>query len=186
MTYPPKGETAATRAWLEAALQALDRAGLSHGIVSVGGTPDMYRAGELGVSTEHRPGTYVYSDRYMVAHGIGTFDDCALTVVSTVVSRAAPDRGVIDAGSKTLSSDPMGLEGHGMLREAPRARLAGLSEEHGHLDLADSPERPRVGDRVTIVPNHACAVSNLHDEIVAHRGGRVERVFKVAARGKVR
>ncbi len=186
MTYPPKHQVATTRAWLAAALDALDRAGLPHGTVSVGGTPDMYTAHTLGVSTEHRPGTYIYSDRYMAEHGVGTLADCALTITATVVSRPAPDRAIVDAGSKTLSLDPMGLDGFGALLEYPAARLVALSEEHGHLDLSASPERPLVGDRVTIIPNHACAVSNLHDEIVATRGGAVERVFRVAARGRVR
>ena len=111
--------------------------------------------------------------------------DCALTVISTVVSRAGSERGILDAGSKTLSSDTLGLEGYGLITEYPQLVLAKFSEEHGHVDCSASNARPRIGERVTIIPNHACAVTNLHDRVYGVRGDRVERVFAVAARGRV-
>jgi D-serine deaminase-like pyridoxal phosphate-dependent protein len=185
MTYAPKGTTAPTSAWLAEAVAACARKGLPVEIVSTGGTPDLYRAREVTPATEHRPGTYIYSDRYMVAHGVGTLDDCAVRIVATVVSRPTAERAILDAGSKTLSSDPMGLEGHGYLLEYPKATLPAMSEEHGHLDVAACNARPAIGERVTIIPNHACAVSNLHDVVYGVRGSRVERAFAVAARGKV-
>lgn len=185
MTYAPKGTTAATSAWLAEAVAACDRKGLAVAVVSTGGTPDLYRAREVAAATEHRPGTYIYSDRYMVAHGVGTLEDCAIRIVTTVVSRPTEGRAILDAGSKTLSSDPMGLEGYGYLLEYPKATLPGMSEEHGHLDVSACNARPAIGERVTIIPNHACAVSNLHDVVYGVRGNRVERAFAVAARGKV-
>ena len=99
--------------------------GLPVEVVSTGGTPDLYRAREVAPATEHRPGTYIYSDRYMVAHGVGTLEDCALRIVTTVVSRPTAARAILDAGSKTLSSDPMGLEGYGQVLEYPKATLPG-------------------------------------------------------------
>ncbi len=185
MTYPPKGQTDATRVWLQAALAGLASSGLAAEIVSVGGTPDLYRAHELEVATEHRPGTYIYSDRSMVQLGLGTLDDCALHVVATVVSRPTAERAIIDAGSKTLSSDTLGLDGFGTVLEYPDARIAALSEEHGHLDVAACARRPRIGERLTIVPNHACVVSNLAEFVHFARGGRVERSLPAAARGRV-
>jgi D-serine deaminase-like pyridoxal phosphate-dependent protein len=185
MTYAPKGTTAPTSAWLAEAMAACARKGLPVEVVSTGGTPDLYRAHEVAAATEHRPGTYIYSDRYMVAHGVGTFDDCAIRIVTTVVSRPTEGRAILDAGSKTLSSDPMGLEGHGYLLEYPKATLPAMSEEHGHLDVSACNARPSIGERVTLIPNHACAVSNLHDVVYGVRGNRVERAFAVAARGKV-
>jgi D-serine deaminase-like pyridoxal phosphate-dependent protein len=185
MTYAPKGTAAPTSAWLAEAVAACERKGLSVEIVSTGGTPDLYRAREVAAATEHRPGTYIYSDRYMVAHGVGTLEDCALRIVTTVVSRPTAARAILDAGSKTLSSDPMGLEGYGQVLEYPKSTLPGLSEEHGHLDVAACNARPAIGERVTIIPNHACAVSNLHDVVYGVRDNRVERAFAVAARGKV-
>ena len=108
------------------------------------------------------------------------------TVIATVVSAPAADRAVLDCGSKTLSSDPLRPRpgGHGWILERS-SRLASLSEEHGVV-LVESGETFHVGERVRVLPNHACVVSNLHDRIVLVRGDRVEGEWNVAARGRVR
>jgi D-serine deaminase-like pyridoxal phosphate-dependent protein len=106
-----------------------------------------------------------------------------------VVSTPARDRAVVDAGSKTLSSDrldPAYGEGFGLVLEYPDAVIRSLSEEHGVLDLAKSERRPKVGERVRIVPNHACVVTNLHDEVYARRNGAILGAWPVWARGKTR
>jgi D-serine deaminase-like pyridoxal phosphate-dependent protein len=185
MTYPAKGGVEATRAWLEEAMALFATAGVEAATVSTGGTPDLYRAHEVTAATEHRPGTYVYSDRFQAAAGVGTLEDCALRVLATVVSRPTAERLVVDAGSKTLSSDTLGMDGFGHVVEYPRLVIERFSEEHGHVDGAASNARPTIGERVTIIPNHACAVSNLHDVVYGVRGDRVERAFAVAARGRV-
>jgi D-serine deaminase-like pyridoxal phosphate-dependent protein len=108
-----------------------------------------------------------------------------MTVLATVVSVPAPDRAVLDAGSKTLSSDPLRPrpDGQGLILGS-RSRLRSLSEEHGVLRVEDG-DSFRVGERVRILPNHACVVSNLHDRLYGIRGGRVETELRVAARGRV-
>ncbi len=168
-----------------AAAEAIRSAGLPVGEVSLGSTPTA-RAGmsERGV-TETRPGTYVYNDFSQVQLGSCRLEDCAMTIVATVVSSPAPDRAVVDAGSKTLSNDPLRPEGpgHGAIL-GRRSRLARLSEEHGVIAVEPG-ESFAVGERVRILPNHACIVSNLHDRLVAVRGGRVEGQITVAARGCV-
>ncbi len=116
---------------------------------------------------------------------MGTWDDCALRIHATVVSHAAPDRCIIDAGSKSFSSDPMGFEDFGHIVEHPDWQLAGLSEEHGHVHVPPGATPPKIGERVTVIPNHACAVTNLHDKIYGVRQGSLENLYKVAARGKV-
>src|SRR5205823_343382 len=118
--------------------------------------------------------------------GVADWDDCALNIYSTVVSRAGPDRGILDAGSKTLTSDTGGLEGHGLILEHPEARIARFAEEHGFLDLVKSNTRPNVGDVVRIVPNHVCVVVNMMDEVVMVRGEEIVGTLEVAARGKLR
>lgn len=189
MTYPPHGGVAETALWLDRAVEALGRAGLAANVVSTGGTPDLFHAHEVKAATEHRPGTYIYSDRSLVERGFGTWDDCALRVHATVVSRPTADRCILDAGSKSLSSDLLGMKGHGRILEYPDLDIAGLSEEHGHVRVAEgrggSNALPRIGERVTIVPNHACVVSNLHDRVYAARNGTVETFYDVAARGRV-
>jgi D-serine deaminase-like pyridoxal phosphate-dependent protein len=93
---------------------------------------------------------------------------------------------VVDAGSKTLSSDPLRPSGDGFgFVVGRRSRLARLSEEHGVIQVVAG-ESFRVGERVRILPNHACVVSNLHDRLTAVRAGRVEGELVVAARGRVR
>ncbi len=122
----------------------------------------------------------------MARHGVGTLDDCALRIVATVVSRPTDDRAILDAGSKTLSWDLMGFADYGHIIEYPQARIAKLSEEHGHVDLSRCSAKPAIGERVTIVPNHACVVSNLFDAVAAVSNGHFERILRVEARGLVR
>ncbi len=185
MTYPPHGRVGEIEAWLAEAVGLLKNSGLPVETVSNGGTPDLYRAHEVRSATEHRPGTYIYLDRYQVAKGVGSFDDCALTVLATVVSRPTADRAILDAGSKVLTSDTLGLSGFDLIREYPEAVIAGLSEEHGTVDLTASAARPKIGERVRIIPNHACVVSNLVDTVHLVSGDRVVDAVPVAARGRI-
>jgi D-serine deaminase-like pyridoxal phosphate-dependent protein len=185
MTYPPKGAAVAAGALLAAAKAAVEAAGVACPVVSSGGTPDLWRAHEAAGVTEHRPGTYVYNDRMQVGFGAAAWEDCALTVLTTLVSRPAPDRAVLDAGSKALAADPCAAGGHGRIVEWPDAVVGPLSEEHGVVDLAACAGRPRVGDRVRVIPNHACVVSNLFDVVHLVEGDRVLETLPVAARGRV-
>jgi D-serine deaminase-like pyridoxal phosphate-dependent protein len=154
--------------------------------VSVGSTPTAALAMRVPGVTECRPGNYVFHDASQVALGTCGIEDCALTVVATVVSVPAPDRAVVDAGSKTLSSDPLRPRPGGYGQVLGRAsRVEKLSEEHGVIAVADG-ESFRVGERVRILPNHACVVANLHDRLVGVAGDRVEAVLEVTGRGKVR
>ncbi len=184
MTYPAYGGTEAVSAWIAAALAACRARGLAVEVVSSGGTPDLMRAHEVAGVTEHRPGTYIYNDRSLVARGACAWEDCALAILATVVSRPASDRAIIDAGSKSLSSDLFGLEGYGHIVEYPAATVFALSEEHGNLRIPPGTQGPRIGERVTVIPNHACVVSNLHDFAYGLRGGKVERTYAIAARGR--
>jgi D-serine deaminase-like pyridoxal phosphate-dependent protein len=185
MTFPAAGKPEEAATWLTEACGKLKEAGLDVPVVTSGGTPDMWRAHEAGVVTEYRPGTYIYMDRSQVAREACTFDECALHVLATVVSAPAPDRVVLDSGSKTLSSDTLGLEGFGYIPAYPEARITSLSEEHGVVDVSACKRRPAIGDRIAIIPNHACVVTNLFDEVHFVGGnGPVERV-PVAARGRV-
>jgi len=185
LLYPPENGMAETQAFLDDATAGVREAGLDPRIVSTGGTPNLRNLGAIRGATEHRAGTYVFNDRMMLACGAATLDDLALTVVTTVVSRAAPDRGILDAGSKTLTSDTGGLDGHGLILEHPQARIARFAEEHGFLDLSACNDRPKVGDVVRVVPNHVCVVVNMVDRLVATRGEEIVGEIPVAARGRI-
>ncbi len=184
--YPTEQSWPETQRFFDAARAGVADAGLEARVVSTGGTPNLVNLGKLEGVTEHRAGTYIFNDRMMMACGAATLEDCALSVYATVVSRAAPERGILDAGSKTLTADPGGgLDGFGLILEHPQARINAFAEEHGFLDLSACNERPNVGDVVRIIPNHVCVVVNMVDEMIAVRGGEVVDVIPVAARGKL-
>ena len=186
MLYPTETGWAEAQTFFNEAQAGVRALGLDAKMVSTGGTPNLKNVGKLKGATEHRPGTYIYNDRMQVAAGVAGWDDCALNIYSTVVSRAGPDRGILDAGSKTLTSDTGGLDGHGLILEHPEAKIARFAEEHGFLDLARSNTRPNVGDVVRIVPNHVCVVVNMMDEVVMVRGEEILGTLPVAARGMLR
>jgi D-serine deaminase-like pyridoxal phosphate-dependent protein len=186
MTYPPTGGADRVETFLARTRVLLDGDGIGCPVVTNGGSPDLFSAHLVPSATEHRAGTYVYNDRSMVRAGHARLEDCAMQVLATVVSRPTPDRAILDAGSKALTSDLLGFADHGLIADYPEARIIGLSEEHGTVDLSACPDRrPAVGERVRVVPNHTCVVTNLFDRIVFHRGGVVSRVETVVARGRV-
>ena len=123
----------------------------------------MWQAGTGGIITEYRIGTYIYNDRSLVARKTCTWDDCAGHVLASVVSRPTKTRAVIDAGSKALTSDLLGLEGHGHIIDHPSVKIVGLSEEHGVMEVGEDCDLA-IGDRIRIVPNHVCVVANMFDE----------------------
>src|SRR3954453_22984188 len=127
MTYPTPPESAA---WLDAARRLIAERGLTVERVSVGGTPTAFATHAVAGITELRPGTYIYGDRACIADGSVPLEDCALRVIATVVSRPTPERAILDAGSKTLTSDlAVGASGHGLLVEHPEAEVYKLNEE---------------------------------------------------------
>ncbi len=183
MTYPPVGGAAAVQAFMTRTKALLADAGIEVPVVSSGGSPSMMTAANAPVTTEYRPGTYVYNDRSLVAHGLCGWEDCALTVLSTVVSVPAPNRAIIDAGSKTLTSDLLGLSGYGQVLERPDIAIDQLSEEHGRL-ISAGPIGLSVGDKLRIVPNHACVVTNMVDAVHVLEHGELIGLWPVVARGK--
>ncbi|HEY3065524.1 MAG TPA: alanine racemase [Methylomirabilota bacterium] len=184
MTFPNREPD--TRVFFARALELFERDGIPVPVVSGGGTPSLFRAQDFPMLTEHRAGTYIFNDVMVVASGTATWDQCAMRVRVTVVSRPTATRAIIDAGTKVLTSDQYTVKGYGHLMEYPEAGITNLSEEHGIVDLSACRERPRIGDVVNVVPNHCCVVSNMVDEMYGVRGDRVEAVWRVAARGMVR
>ena len=185
MTYPT---TAATAAFLAEALPRLKAEGIETPVLSGGGSPQAMKTHDTAPVNELRVGTYIYNDRMMIEAGAATLEDCALTLHVTVISRPEPDRAIIDAGTKSFAADimPAGMElGYGHILEYPEARIDRLSEEHGMVDLsACGPRRPEVGERLRVVPNHVCPVSNLHDRVALIRDGAFQGFTEVAARGR--
>ncbi|HWA96599.1 MAG TPA: D-TA family PLP-dependent enzyme [Terracidiphilus sp.] len=168
-------------------LDALAQHGLHAETVSGGSTPTAMQSHLVAGLTEIRPGTYLFNDRNTIGVGACTLADCALRVIATVVSVAVPGRAIVDAGSKTFSSDRWisGDGGFGLIAERPELLIESMSEEHGHLKLSAEDEPLRIGERLSIVPNHVCACVNLHNRIWYHRKGIIEGFWTVEGRGRV-
>jgi D-serine deaminase-like pyridoxal phosphate-dependent protein len=176
---------------VHARVEAARKAGLPTGRVSGGSTPTAMWSHLVRDFTEIRPGQYIFNDFNEVCIGIATIETCALRVLATVVSTAVTNRVIIDGGSKTFSSDrlhtpPEGVRpGFGYIVEYPDLWFEKYSEEHGHINTSFSAKKPHVGERVTVIPNHVCPCVNMHDTMYGIRNGKVEAVWKIAARGKV-
>ncbi len=168
---------------LRAVLEALRAEGLTASIVSGGSTPGAAKTPLIPETTEIRPGTYVFYDASSLAAGLCEEADCALRVLTTVVSTAVPGQCLIDGGSKTFSSDlTHGRDTFGHFIGRPWT-MRKMNEEHGYVEIRDA---ARVGEKVWVVPSHVCPAVNLHDEVWYGRQGRVDGSWRVAARGKVR
>lgn len=163
------------------------RRGVEVRAVSVGSTPTARVGAFVDGVTELRPGTYALNDATMVRLGHATEATVAVRVLATVVARPTAERFVVDAGSKCLTTDQMGsAPGWMLVAGRPDLQMDFLSEEHGvgHRDQPGAD--PRIGDRLQLLPGHACTCVNLFDLAYGIRGGRVERELPIAGRGKVR
>ena len=159
---------------------AFERSGHRSDRISGGSTPTRHLTHTTCVN-ELRAGTYALLDR-------NESDDerCALWIEATVISDSVRDQVVVDGGSKTFTSDPFPGGGHGSVVGLPDAGFVRMNEEHGYIDVSALDERPRVGDRLRIVPNHACGCINLHDGVLAVRDGMVDHVIHITGRGLIR
>lgn len=164
------------------------RHGLESQIVSGGSTPTAFQSHLVPALTEIRPGTYVYYDRNCLTGKWCNIGDCAARVVATVVSNAVPGKCVIDAGSKTLTTDRLYNDlqgGFGLVVEYPQAKIVRLSEEHGEIDLSQCDSVPKLGERVHVIPNHICPCVNLQNSVWLRDDTGAEEVMPVDARGRL-
>ncbi len=185
----PVGAASNENESLGTAAKALTQAGFDVKTISGGSTPTALISGDTA-ATELRPGVYVFGDAQQLELDRCNWDDVALTVAATVVSRHEARDGnmrrvVVDAGSKILGSDrPDWAAGYGRLPEYPEARVTALSEHHATVVWPDSSELPPLGTRLQVIPNHVCLTMNLVDEVTVVRGGDVVEHWTVAARGR--
>jgi D-serine deaminase-like pyridoxal phosphate-dependent protein len=164
------------------------KAGLPLRILSGGSSPTLYCSHTIEGLNEVRPGTYVFNDCTQVAAGVCTWDDCAVTILTTVVSTPRTKHAIVDGGSKTFTSDPLpgSDEGtFGRVVEVPDARFHKMNEEHGFLDLEGASQSLKIGERVRIIPNHVCVAVNMHEKVYGVHGETVEEIWEVAGRGKL-
>ena len=172
---------------LEEAIGLWRSHGLDVEIVSGGSTPSQYWSHLLPMTTEIRPGNGIYLDRNALSIGYCTQQECAAKIITTVVSNTVPGKVVIDAGSKTLTSDLLlgatGHGGYGLIEQYPDAVIEGLSEEHGEVDVDGCAPPPKLGERLSVIPNHICVAVNMQTFVhVKGDDGQIEK-SPVDARG---
>ena len=180
MTYPSNSRA---KPFIEETVDLLKRDGIPVNIISGGGTGAEAASKDIGC-TETRSGSYVYEGMKRVS-GVAALnpETCALRMIVTVVSMPTSERIIIDAGQKTFTSYPPSP--YGYIIEHPEIKIYGMSVEHGHIDVSDSEHKFQVGEKLSVIPLHQGMTSNLHDELVGVRNGKVEVTWKIAGRGKV-
>lgn len=165
------------------AAQELRDVGLDVRVVSGGSTPTVGQW-QPGAVNELRPGVYVFNDATQLAIGTCGVEDLALVAAATVISVPAPDRFVLDVGSKVLGSDRSSwVTGHGYLPRFPQGTITGLWEHHAVVRLPDGVRGPGLGSVVAVVPNHICTPVNLADELLVVQDREVVDRWPVTARG---
>jgi D-serine deaminase-like pyridoxal phosphate-dependent protein len=181
MTYPSRHEA---KPFLDETVELLKKSGLPVHVISGGGTGSEVVSKEIGC-TEHRSGSYAFEGMTRIggSHALNP-ERCAVRVIVTVVSTPTPDRIILDGGQKTFTSYPPKPYGH--VIECPQAQIYAMSVEHGHVDVSQCSHTFRVGERLSVIPLHQEMTTNLHDEMYGVRGEKVEVIWQVAGRGKVR
>lgn len=162
------------------------KSGFDIQVVSVGSTPSAKITCTVPGITEIRPGTYVFNDYYQIRLGVAEEEDCAFTILATVISTPEKGRAIIDAGTKSFTSEKCSEFGvYGLIKNMPYVKLVRAYEEHGVLEIDTSKGNLKIGDKLEIIPNHVCPVVNLFDELIGIRNDIVETTWKVSARGKL-
>lgn len=172
---------------LENAAKLLRTAGFNIDIVATGSTPTVPHTVKNSTITTVRPGNYTFYDAIQVALGVVPEERCCLTVLATIISNPREDLMIIDAGSKCFGLDKGAhgvalVNGFGIVKGHPELTVEGLSEEVAKVRI-NGRTRLTVGDKIEVIPNHACAAANMTSSLIGHRGGAVERIISVDARG---
>ncbi|MCG9129771.1 alanine racemase [Candidatus Poribacteria bacterium] len=181
MTYPSNVNA---KPYIFETVDLFKNEGFSVNIISGGGTGSEAASKEIGC-TETRSGSYVYEGLSRVGNSdMLSPKERVLRVLTTVVSTPKQGRVIIDGGQKTFASYPPSP--YGKIIEVPDAKIYSMSVEHGHVDVSNSSNNIQVGDKLSVIPLHQGMTSNLHDELVAVRGDKVETIWQIAGRGKVK
>lgn len=151
--------------------------------LSGGSTVSSNHPKQLKGITESRAGNFIFYDMNAVHLGIVTPAQCALRVISTIVSIPIPGKATIDAGSKALSTDrSLNNNDYGYIQNKPELHLVNLNEEHGFLEYDPDKVELKVGDKVEIIPNHSCVIPNLHNQVFISESNLPLRPLKIDAR----
>jgi len=163
---------------------------LKPNVVSIGSTPPfMFKFDIPEGITEIRPGTYILMDSAQ-ANAIGTYDRCAASVLTTIISKPTKERVITDVGAKGITAQTRnkGLtttKGLGRIKEFEDVYISGVFDEHAIIYNEDFSNQVNVGDKVQIIPNHICPVVNLHEKAYLISEGEVMEELLIECRGKL-
>lgn len=178
----PEGRATAIRAASEEArrtVEQLRQQGLDCPVVGGAGTGTFAHELASGVYTELQAGSYALMDADYARNEEAPPFRHALFVLATVMSAATPHIAVLDAGHKAMPTD----SGYPLVWGREGVRYVGASDEHGKLTVEDPALRPRLGEKLRLVPGHCDPTVDRYDWYVGVRKGRVECLWPVAARG---
>lgn len=165
--------------------ELLEKEGIKVEHLSGGSTVSSHYPEQLAGLTESRAGNFIFYDMNAVHLGIVNPENCALRVVAQVVSKPLPGKATIDAGSKALTTDdPLKGDAYGYVITNPSLKIINLNEEHGYVVYNPEETKVEIGDLVEIIPNHACVVTNLANQVFLYEGDQLLKAIEVAARGR--
>ncbi|MCI8889227.1 MAG: D-TA family PLP-dependent enzyme [Hungatella sp.] len=159
-------------------------------VVSVGSTPSLMHSTELLKEiTEIRPGTYVFMDAGQ-GSCIGTYEHCAASVLTTIISKPEGNRLIGDAGAKALTAQSRGAglchtEGCGWIKGSKGVYVDHVFDEHAIIYNDELHQNLSIGHKVEIIPNHICPVCNLYDKAYLVQDGEVVKILDIACRGRL-
>lgn len=180
----------------------MKKAGLPIDHVSIGSSPtyrpacNYIKRGEFPEINEIHPGSCIIGSMLHVRRFASTEDRCTLTILASVMSTSHSGHAVIDAGSKTLGSDPLlafqdrpdffwhGKPSYGKVRGRPDLWLGSVAAESARVFYTDSKKKLGLGERLEIIPNNPFIVTNMHDELYGVRNGKVEKMIPMTGRGR--
>ena len=172
---------------LKVAKDKLIEAGYKVEMVATGATPTTFAVADDENITVLRPGNYTFFDNIQMSIGLVKEDSCALTVLATVVSHPKKDLFLIDAGSKCLGLDKGAhgislIKGFGYIKGHPELTISDLSEEVAKIHVEGETDI-KIGDKIRIIPNHACSSANFTNYLIGHRGEEIEEIIYIDMRG---
>lgn len=176
---------------LKTAKNKLEEKGYQVEMVATGATPTTFAVADDENITVLRPGNYTFFDNIQKSIGLVEEEDCALTVLATVISNPKKDQFLIDAGSKCFGLDKGAhgislMKGFGYIKGHPELIIVDLSEEVGKIKAEDE-TNIQIGDKIRIIPNHACSSANLTDYLIGHSEDEVKEIINIDMRsGSVR
>ena len=170
----------------EDAVNSLKKYGFAPKIVAAGSTPTIQWDVLSPLITHIRPGNYVYNDVIQIALGAAKEENCAMTVLAAVIAMH-DGKLMLDCGSKCLGLDKGAhtndsIVGYGRIEGHDELTIYALSEEVAKVKINGTAEL-KVGDKVRVIPNHACAAANMTSWIIGVRGNEVERIIENNMRG---